>query len=181
MQYVMFDTAWGPFGFVTRDDRLVATLLPQPADRVREHISVLFPNAVETRGLLPKFRRQVINYFLGQPSALSVQVDLSGQPEFGVSVLKACRRIPYGRTASYADLARAVGKPGAARAVGGAMAHNPVPLVIPCHRVIRSDASLGGFSSMEGVTQKERLLRLENAWAPPPLSARRNGSSGRSK
>ena len=69
-------------------------------------------------------------------------------------------------TASYADLAGAAGNPAAVRAAGGAMAHNPLPLVIPCHRVLRSDGSIGGFSSTEGVRQKRRLLALEGAPQP---------------
>ena len=103
------------------------------------------------------------DYFAGKPTKFAVDIDFTDHPPFREAVLRACRRIPYGKTASYADLARAVGKPRAARAVGTAMAHNPVPLVIPCHRVVRSDGSLGGFSTPRGVKEKKRLLLLEGA------------------
>jgi methylated-DNA-[protein]-cysteine S-methyltransferase len=118
---------------------------------------------VESVDLLLRFQRQVIEYFTGKPTRFTVRVDFSGVPAFRQAVLEACRRIPYGQTASYADLARAAGSPGAARAAGTTMANNPLPLVIPCHRVLRADGSIGGFSTPQGVKQKKRLLRLENA------------------
>jgi len=163
MRYTIFDTAWGTFGFVASGKRLVATFLPQPERVIRRAVAARCPDAVETPDLLPRFRRHVIDYYKGKPTIFKAEVDLTDVPPFRQAVLRACRRIPYGKTATYADLARTVGKPGAARAVGGAMAHNPLPLVIPCHRVLRTDGSLGGFSSPRGVKEKKRLLRLENA------------------
>jgi len=80
---------------------------------------------------------------------------------FRRSVSRAAMTIPYGETWSYGQLARAAGTPGAARAVGGVMAANPFPIVVPCHRVIRSDGSLGGFTG--GLDLKRRLLELEGA------------------
>ena len=111
---------------------------------------------------MPRFRQAVVDYFDGKRIRFSIEIDLSRLPPFHQMVLEVCRRIPYGQTASYADLARAVGHPNAARAVGGAMARNPLPLVVPCHRVLRADGSIGGFSSADGVDEKARLLRLEN-------------------
>jgi methylated-DNA-[protein]-cysteine S-methyltransferase len=90
-----------------------------------------------------------------------VEVDLSGRTPFQVCVLQACRRIPPGQTRSYAQLAAQVGSPLAARAVGSVMARNQVPLIVPCHRVVGSDQSLGGFSSRSGLQMKRRLLALE--------------------
>ena len=165
MRYTIFDTAWGPFGFVTRNGRLVETYLPQSGSRLRRAIRASWPDAVEDGDALPQFQHQVVDYFEGNPVKVTVKVDLSDVPPVRRVVLEACRRIPYGKTATYKDLARTVGRPGTARAVGGAMANNPLPLVIPCHRVLRSDGSLGGFSSPRGVKDKERLLRLENALA----------------
>jgi methylated-DNA-[protein]-cysteine S-methyltransferase len=80
-------------------------------------------------------------------------------------VLDRCRRIPYGQTRSYAELATAAGSPGAARAVGRTMATNPIPLVIPCHRVVGSGGDLCGFSAVGGLDAKRRLLDLEKAVA----------------
>lgn len=166
MRYDIFDTAWGAFGLVTRGERLVATYLPQPVGRIRRDIHESWPDAVEAKDLLPKFCRQVVAYFAGKKTIFDPKVDLSDVPAFRGEVLRQCRRIPYGKMASYADLARAAGNPKAARAVGGAMANNPIPLVIPCHRVIRSDGSLGGFSSYRQTELKARLLRLEQVAIP---------------
>ena len=163
MQYAIFDTAWGVFGFVAQDQRLVATFLPRARREIIAAIRASWAEAVETQHSLPRFQRDIVAYFEGKPVHFSVDIDVSAMPPFHRLALEACRRIPYGRTASYGDLARAAGKPSAARAVGGAMAHNPLPLVVPCHRVLRSDGSIGGFSSPRGVAEKLRLLRLENA------------------
>lgn len=161
MRYVVFDTAWGAFGFVEQDRRLVATFLPPARRETIRAIRTSWPQAVETFDLLPRFQRAVVDYFDGRRTLLSIEIDVRRLPPFYQLVLEACRRVPHGQTASYADLARAAGKPNAARAVGGAMARNPLPLVVPCHRVLHSDGTIGGFSSAHGVDEKTRLLRLE--------------------
>jgi len=163
MEYAIIETTWGAFGYVARDNRLVATFLPAATKQIRQVIRQGWPETVENPQLLPAFRRQVEAYFQGRRSRFSVKLDLSHFPPFREAVLEACRAIPYGETVSYAQLAERAGRPGAARAVGTAMANNPLPLVIPCHRVVRSDGSYGGFSSPEGVKQKEQMLLLENA------------------
>ncbi len=163
MEYTIFNTAWGPFGFVSEGKRLIRTFLPQPRVDIRRAIRKNWPDAEENLGALPRFRRQVVDYFTGRRVQFKVDLELTSQPPFRAEVLKACNKIPYGKTASYADLARAAGNAGAARAVGSAMANNPLPLVVPCHRVLCSDGSLGGFSSPSGVKEKLRLLTMENA------------------
>lgn len=82
---------------------------------------------------------------------------------FTQRVLRRCRQIGYGQTLTYAELAAAVGSPGAARAVGNVMSHNRLPLVIPCHRVVGCGGSLGGYSAPGGIRVKQRLLELEGA------------------
>jgi methylated-DNA-[protein]-cysteine S-methyltransferase len=89
------------------------------------------------------------------------RLDLGGQTEFRRRVLVGCRRVPFGSTISYGSLARKVNRPGAARAVGSAMAHNPVPVFVPCHRVVASGGRLGGFTG--GLAVKRLLLELEGA------------------
>jgi methylated-DNA-[protein]-cysteine S-methyltransferase len=84
---------------------------------------------------------------------------------FAVAVVQAARRIPVGETRSYGQLAMAAGRPRAARAVGRVMARNRTPLLIPCHRVVGSGGKLGGFSAIDGLRMKERLLQLEAALA----------------
>lgn len=171
MRYTLVTTEWGSFGFVSEANRLMETFLPQRGDGTRKAVRKHWPGAEEDPHAMPAFRRQVVEYFAGKKVRFNVKVDLSSQTPFRTEVLESCRRIPYGQTASYGNLAGAVGKPGAARAVGGAMAHNPFPLVIPCHRVLTSGGGIGGFSSREGVEEKKRLLRLEDAI---PKSKRRS-------
>ena len=164
MRFTVVKTAWGGFGFVSEQGLLLATFLPQSPDQVRRRMEQDWPGAAEDMTALPRFRRAVTDYFAGMRTSFSsVKIDLSRTPPFHRLVLEACRQVPYGRTASYVDLARAVDNPAAARAVGQAMARNPFPLVVPCHRVLRADGTFGGFSSPNGVREKERLLFLENA------------------
>ncbi len=111
--------------------------------------------------VLDRLRAQLESYFAGEPVQFDVPLDLSAGTAFQQKVWRACRRIPYGETRSYAELARMAGRPGAARAAGGAMHANPVPVVVPCHRVVKSDGSLGGYGG--GIPLKRKLLRLEGA------------------
>ena len=94
---------------------------------------------------------------------LDVPIALDANTEFRRRVLQQCRRIPYGDTLTSAGLAAAAGSPRACRAVGNIMARNRIPLVIPCHRVVGSHGSLGGYSAPSGLSMKQRLLRLEGA------------------
>ena len=98
-------------------------------------------------------------YLAQQPFPPDLPVDLTGLPPFAARVLAACREIPCGHTMTYGALAAAVGAPGAARAVGQVMARNPVPLVIPCHRVLGAGGRLTGFSG--GLAWKRALLAHE--------------------
>jgi methylated-DNA-[protein]-cysteine S-methyltransferase len=105
----------------------------------------------------------------GEASDLStVPVDLSGAQPFDRRVYAAARSIRAGQTRTYGELAAALGEPGEARAVGAAMARNPVPLVVPCHRVVAADGRLGGFSAPGGVATKRRLLAIEGAHSDRP-------------
>ena len=110
--------------------------------------------------------RQLEAYFAGQRRAFDVPLDLSRATPFQRRVLAAARAVPAGHTASYTDIARRVGRPGASRAVGQALGHNPVPIVIPCHRIVRADGGLGGY--IGGLPAKRTLLRLEGASAVSP-------------
>jgi methylated-DNA-[protein]-cysteine S-methyltransferase len=159
-------TKWGHVGLVARGDLLIATYLPDRAAEINRRIHRRWPDALEDSSILPDFRKQLFEYLAGRRTRFEVDIDLSDLPLFHRAVLTACRGIPFGQTASYAELAREVGRPRAARAVGQAMGNNPMPLVIPCHRIIASDGTIGGFSSSRGVTQKERLLQHEGVSAP---------------
>ena len=102
---------------------------------------------------------QIAAYARGDRKRFDVHLDLRGTA-FQKSVWEADRRIPYGQTRTYAEVARAIGKPRAVRAVGGANGKNPVPLLVPCHRIVARDG-LGGFTG--GLHHKRRLLALEGA------------------
>ncbi|MGB5247345.1 MAG: methylated-DNA--[protein]-cysteine S-methyltransferase [Woeseia sp.] len=103
-------------------------------------------------------RRQLGEYFDGKRQTFDLKLCPAGT-EFQLAVLNELRKIPYGTTASYADIARRIGRPKAVRAVGAANGRNPLPVIIPCHRVIGSGGQLTGFGG--GLPTKEALLRLE--------------------
>ena len=103
-------------------------------------------------------RRQLNEYFAGERKDFELPLKLTGT-EFQVQVLEELQRIPYGETKSYRDIAERIGRPKAVRAVGAANGRNPIPIIIPCHRVIGSHGELTGFGG--GLDTKEALLRLE--------------------
>jgi methylated-DNA-[protein]-cysteine S-methyltransferase len=103
-------------------------------------------------------RQQLTEYFDGKRREFDLPLKLSGT-EFQLSVLEALQNIPYGETTSYSDIAERIGNPKAVRAVGAANGRNPIPIIVPCHRVIGSHGDLTGFGG--GLDTKEALLRLE--------------------
>ena len=104
---------------------------------------------------------QILEYLNGSRREFDAEVDWSYIKPFQVEVLKAALAIPFGAFLTYGQIARQLGKPAASRAVGGALAHNPVPIIIPCHRVVAADGSLTGFSASDGIRAKQWLLELE--------------------
>jgi methylated-DNA-[protein]-cysteine S-methyltransferase len=108
---------------------------------------------------LDQLRRQLDEYFDHKRRAFDVSVDLSALPQFQQLVLDELRRVPFGATNTYGGLAARIGKPKAARAVGGALNKNPVPIVVPCHRIVGASGSLVGYAG--GLARKEQLLALE--------------------
>jgi len=118
---------------------------------------------IEDAGRTAEVRRQLDEYFAGRREEFDLVLAPRGTP-FELSVWEELRRIPFGQTRSYADVARALGKPAATRAVGRANGANPIPIVVPCHRVIGSNGSLTGFGG--GLAAKARLLELEGRSLP---------------
>lgn len=104
-------------------------------------------------------------YFSGRLRSFSAPCDLGGLPPFTRAVLRITAQIPYGEVRSYRWVAERLGKPKASRAVGNALARNPIPIIIPCHRVVRSDGALGGYAL--GLHWKRRLLKLEKCQGLP--------------
>lgn len=107
-------------------------------------------------------RSQLDEYFAGERHAFDLAVDLRTAP-FQQEVLRELARVPYGEVATYGELARRIGRPRAARAVGGALNRNPVPIVLPCHRVVGATGSLVGYAG--GLERKRTLLELERTAA----------------
>jgi methylated-DNA-[protein]-cysteine S-methyltransferase len=105
--------------------------------------------------------QQLEEYFAGKRTTFDLPLKAQGTA-FQQSIWSALQDIPYGQTTSYGELGSAIGKPGSARAVGGAVGANPLPIVIPCHRVLASDRRITGYSGGEGIPTKEKLLNLEN-------------------
>ncbi len=134
------------------DRRALATEL---AELRRRHGAAIVPGR---NAHLETVERELASYFAGELTSFTVAVDVHGTP-FETLVWNELRRIPFGRTRSYTELARAVDRPGAQRAVGRANGHNPVAIVVPCHRVVRADGTLCGYGG--GVWRKRRLLELE--------------------
>ena len=106
-------------------------------------------------------RRELGAYFAGRQRSFTAPCDLGGLPPFTRAVLRITAGIPYGEVRSYRWVAERLGKPRAMRAVGNALARNPIPIIIPCHRVVRSDGALGGFAL--GLNWKRKLLDLETS------------------
>jgi len=120
---------------------------------------VALQGAAREARVLTEAQRQITEYLAGRRRDFALKLDLSRMTPFQRRALEATRRIPYGKTASYGEIAGRIGSPRAARAVGGAQNRNPLPLCIPCHRVIGADGSLVGFGG--GLKLKSFLLELE--------------------
>ena len=164
MKYVIFQTKWGHFGLAGTKSALCRTHLPGPEPKKIE--SRLLKNCRDAQfdGTFFKIlQKQIIAYFDGSCVNFSpdIPVALNGLGDFSREVLTACREIEFGQRITYSGLAKKAGSPAASRAVGNAMAKNPLPLIIPCHRVLRTDGKMGGFSAPGGISFKKRLLTLE--------------------
>ncbi len=159
--FTVFETAWGYAGFAAGHSGITRLLLPLPKRAVALS---RFHGSTFDADLMKDVQCAVIRYFVGQYMDFTdwPPVDLSNITGFSRTVLELCRQTGYGRTISYGKLAKRAGKPAAARAVGAILARNPVPLIIPCHRVLRNDGTLGGFSAAGGIKMKKRLLEMES-------------------
>jgi methylated-DNA-[protein]-cysteine S-methyltransferase len=163
--YTIFKTNWGHFGLAATDNALLRTYLPlSSADRAKSKVLTGLPAALYEKNLFKMLQEQITAYFEGAYVDFDndIPILLEGMSPFARSVLAVCRSVSYGRTISYGQLAAKAGCPKAARAIGGVMAKNPMPLIIPCHRVIRKDGKIGGFSTTGGISLKERLLEMEH-------------------
>lgn len=156
------DTPAGPLTFaVDEDGALIRAHFEEsddPSDIEDELQAEGYEEFVQDPDHTAQLRQEISEYCAGERREFTVPVAASGTP-WQKKVWEALRRIPFGETRSYAQVADMIGRPGAARAVGGANGCNRVPLIVPCHRVIAADGSLGGFSG--GLHLKEKLLEHE--------------------
>ena len=161
MQLTAIQTDWGWLGLAGTGVAVHRVLLPQPSrEAIARQLGGALTEPGELSPLLRSVAEKIERYTAGERVAFDEPVELAEMGEFHRRVLQVCREIPYGSTCAYGELAARAGRPGAARAVGAAMARNPVPILVPCHRVIRSDGSLGGFGG--GLELKRRMLQLES-------------------
>jgi methylated-DNA-[protein]-cysteine S-methyltransferase len=161
-RYCLFETALGPFGMAWNEHGLVRLQLPE-ADRMAT-LKRLGVSASSTEP--PPWADQLIaatrRYLAGERVDFgSVALDLAAVGEFRLAVYEAARSVGWGQTTSYGELARRIGFPWGARAVGQALARNPVPIIVPCHRILAQGGRVGGFSAYGGTLTKRRLLALE--------------------
>jgi methylated-DNA-[protein]-cysteine S-methyltransferase len=160
VRFAVLESSLGNIVLVSRNRRLIELDIRND-DRYKIGKSLLaaYPESVESPESFHKIRGLLDRYLKGERTEFDVDVDISHLPVFTKNVLEVVRKIAYGDVRSYGWISKRVGYSNAARAVGQAVGRNPVPIIIPCHRVIQSDGSLGGFSM--GLHIKERLLALE--------------------
>lgn len=161
----LFDTPLGVCGLAWTDVGVCAFQLPDSSpDSTRARL-LRTPDTVEVDAIAPHIAAlltRVRAVLSGQHDDLrDVTLDLSDVPPFDRAVYAVARTIGPGDTLTYGEVARRLGDPGAARAVGGALGRNPIPLIVPCHRVLAAGGKSGGFSAGGGVATKERMLAIE--------------------
>jgi methylated-DNA-[protein]-cysteine S-methyltransferase len=162
---VAYDLIESPIGslFVATTDRGVCEIGfdPEPEAEVERLARLHGARVLRSPRPVQDVRRELDEYFEGRRRDFDLRVDLTALPTFQQLVLTELQRVPYGDTDTYGGLARRIGNPRAARAVGGALNRNPVPIVVPCHRVVGASGSLVGYAG--GLERKEKLLALEGA------------------
>ena len=165
--FTTFETAIGRCALLWRGGLIVGAALPETSEaELRSSLERRFPGAVERPPPEPVERVvEAVSRLLsgGAESFQDVEMDLNGLAAFERQVLALTRAIPLGETRTYGEIAAALGTPGAARAVGRALGANPIPIIIPCHRVVAADGRSGGFSAPGGSSTKLRILEIEGA------------------
>lgn len=159
--YTTADSPFGPLLLASTPRGLVRVGLPnQDADELLAELATrVSPRVLEAAAPLDEARRELDLYFEGRLTEFGLPLDWRLSRDFRRRALRAIARIPYGQTRSYTQIARSAGNERAVRAAGTACGTNPLPLVVPCHRVLRSGGGLGGYGG--GLPMKESLLRLE--------------------
>lgn len=159
---MIFNSPWGWMGIAESSKGIQAIVLPKRSKRAVEsdlRAQSKEPLQQEESAQLEAARDQLLDYLAGRRNAFDVPIDLSQGTSFQRKVWRTLQQVPYGKLRSYQWIALRVGGRRYARAVGNAVGANPLPIVVPCHRIVAHDASLGGFSG--GLSMKRKLLSLE--------------------
>ena len=159
--YTTADSPFGPLLLAATPRGLVRVGLPnQDSEELLEELAArVSPRVLEAAAPLEEARRELDLYFAGKLTEFELPLDWQLSRDFRRRALRAIARIPYGKTRSYTQIATSAGNERAVRAAGTACGTNPIPVVVPCHRVLRSGGGLGGYGG--GLPMKESLLRLE--------------------
>ncbi len=159
--YTTFLTEAGWTGLIGSSSGICRTTLPEKShDRIIQALGLTEDIQESSADYFTDLIQTFMNFYRGWPVQFSVKIDFSGVSSFQKSVYQAAMAVPYGETVSYGWIAKYIGKPLAARAVGQALGRNPLPIVIPCHRVLAAQGKLGGFGG--GLPLKQYLLKLES-------------------
>lgn len=165
--FALFDTAIGPCGLAWGARGLLAVQLPEAnaeATRMRVRRRGSGLSEQDPPAAIKDVIEAIVTHLQGQARDFAaVALDMESLPAFHRLVYAAARRIPSGETRSYGEIAKMVGEPGAARAVGQALGRNPFPIIVPCHRVLAAGGAPGGFSARGGATTKFKILAIEGA------------------
>jgi methylated-DNA-[protein]-cysteine S-methyltransferase len=162
--YAAVDSPLGPLVVATTPRGLVRVAYAEreSRDEVLEDLAArVSPRVLEAPARVDEPRRELDEYFAGRRTKFDLPIDWSSLRGFTLKVLRETARIDFGELRSYADVASAAGSPRAVRAAGNALGANPMPVVVPCHRVVRTGGALGGYTG--GLERTEFLLRLEGA------------------
>jgi methylated-DNA-[protein]-cysteine S-methyltransferase len=165
--YALFETALGACALAWSEAAIVGVRWPDanPATS-RARLAQAYPGAVEAEppAFVQAAMEAVARLLTGEKVEMAdTPLDFGDAPDLHLRIYEVVRRIPPGKTLTYGEVARAIGEPHAAQAVGQAMGRNPCPIIMPCHRVLGADGKIGGFSAPGGAATKRRLLDIEGA------------------
>ncbi len=168
ISYAPVDSPFGTLHAATTKRGLVRVAFPEESvESVLERLARgISPRIVEAPASLDAVKRELDEYFSGRRQAFEIPLDWSLIGPFGRRVLGATAQIPFGGHLSYAEVAAEAGSPRASRAAGNALGSNPIPIIIPCHRVLRTGGAIGGYGG--GLDRKRYLLELEGTLTPQP-------------
>lgn len=164
----LFETDLGSGGVVASEEGLLEVFLPfggADGEGMLAQIASRYPSAAEENPIARQAADILARYFAGEPVAFSLAIDLRGFTPFQWAVYRAVMAIPCGEVRSYSQIAAEIGRAGSARGIGGAMARNPLPIIIPCHRVVGKSGGMTGYSAPGGIGSKRWLLDMEKRLA----------------